>query len=318
MNIVIVDRGGIIPAPKYGGTERVIWGLGYELHKAGHKVTYIAPKGSSCPFGTIIEYNPLVPLSNLIPKGTDIVHLNFITDTEKISYPNISTIHGNVQKGEVFSINSVFVSKNHANRHNSDVFVHNGLLWKDYPKINLGYERSYYHFLAKASWRIKNLSGAAQIAVKANVKLEVLGGSRWKFYNFKRKPLYSLHPKISYNGSVDNETKTSVMQRSRGLIFPVLWDEPFGLALIESLYAGCPVFGSSRGSLPELIHSDVGFLSNDPAELIQGIKSNNFKPDVCHQYAEDTFSSKKMTDKYLNLYERVLNGESLNTTPPFV
>ncbi len=52
------------------------------------------------------------------------------------------------------------------------------------------------------------------------------------------------------------------MQRSKGLIFPVLWNEPFGLAAIESLYAGAPVFGPNYGSIPELINEKTGYTSN--------------------------------------------------------
>lgn len=243
MNIVIVDRGNKIPAKKYGGTERVIWGLGYELNKMGHQVTFIVPSGSSCNFGNVIAYDPEINLNQLIPKNTDIVHMNFIPLNE-LHYPHLITMHGNAKKNDVFPLNTVFVSKNHAKRNNSEIYVYNGLLWDDYPKIDLTKNRDYLHFLAKASWKIKNLSGAAKIAVKSKNKLQVLGGEKWKMYNLKRKPLYTLNPKIKYLGQVDNFQKMEAMQHSKGLLFPVIWDEPFGLAMIESLYAGCPVFGT--------------------------------------------------------------------------
>ena len=235
MNIVIVDRGNKIPATKYGGTERVIWGLGYELNKMGHQITFIVPSGSSCNFGNIIIYNAEVDLEKLIPKDTDFVHMNYLPKNE-LSFPYLITIHGNLTKGDILPLNTVFISKNHAERNNSDVFVYNGLLWEDYPTIDLHKKRDYLHFLGKASWKIKNLSGAAEIAIKSKNKLKVLGGSKWKFYNFKRKPFYTLNPNVSYCGLVDNFQKMEILQYSKGLLFPVKWHEPFGLAIIEKEY----------------------------------------------------------------------------------
>ncbi|RYE12133.1 MAG: glycosyltransferase family 4 protein, partial [Sphingobacteriales bacterium] len=53
MNILIAHN-SVIPAFKYGGTQRVIWWLGKELVKRGHKITYLVAKGSHCDFATII------------------------------------------------------------------------------------------------------------------------------------------------------------------------------------------------------------------------------------------------------------------------
>ena len=60
MNITIV-LGDKIPSIKYGGTQRVMWYLGKELDKRGHKVTFIAGKGSYCPFAKVIELDPKSP-----------------------------------------------------------------------------------------------------------------------------------------------------------------------------------------------------------------------------------------------------------------
>lgn len=311
MKIVIIERGSKLPAVKYGGTERVVWGLGFELSKLGHHVTFIVPKGSACDFASIIPLDETVNINTLIPADTDFVHLNYVPK-DKVNFPYLFTMHGNTQPNEVLPLNTVFVSKNHAVRNHSDVFVHNGLLWEDYENVSLTKPRKYLHFLAKASWKIKNLSTSARIAIQSGNKLEVMGGDKWKAYNFKRKPFFTLHPKVHYNGQVDNQQKTSIMQESKGLLFPVLWDEPFGLALIESLYCGCPVFGSKRGSLPELIPNSVGFLSNDERELIDAVKTLTFNPKVCHEYAKANFSAGKMTANYVELYHKVLAGATLN------
>ena len=72
MNITIV-LGDKIPSIKYGGTQRVMWYLGKELNKRGHKVTFIAGKGSSCPFAKVIELDPSVNLNTQIPTRTSYI-----------------------------------------------------------------------------------------------------------------------------------------------------------------------------------------------------------------------------------------------------
>ncbi len=315
MKIVIVDRGNKIPASNYGGTERVIWGLAYELSRLGHQVIFMVPEGSTCSFAEIIFYNPEVDLIRLIPKDTDFIHFNFVPDFISDT-PNLITMHGNPGKGKNLPLNTVFVSENHARRHGAEAFVHNGLLWEEYEKIDLNKNRTYFHFLGKASWKVKNVAGAAEIAVKAKQKLKVLGGNRWKLSMLKRNPYYLLHTNLEFLGMVDDQTKMKVMQESKGLIFPILWDEPFGLAIIESLYAGCPVFGTKRGSLPELINEEVGFLSDSIDELSQAVIEKKFNSEICHMYANENFNSRKMTEKYLYYYNEILNGRDINSQVP--
>lgn len=315
MKIVIVDRGNKIPASKYGGTERVIWGLGYELSLLGHQVIFIVPEGSTCGFADIIVYNHGLDLEKLMPKDTDFIHFNFVPDFIS-DIPNLITMHGNPEKSQILPINTVFVSENHAKRHGAEAFVHNGLLWEEYEKIDLNKDRSYFHFLGKASWKVKNVAGAAEIVVKAKQKMKILGGNRWNLSMLKRNPYYLLHPNLEFLGMVDDKTKMNVMQESKGLIFPILWDEPFGLAIIESLYAGCPAFGTKRGSLPELINEEVGFLSDSIDELSKALNEKKFDPEICHLHSKENFNSKKMTEKYFHYYNEILNGRDINSQIP--
>lgn len=306
MNILIVI-GGIIPAIKYGGTERVIWCLGKELSKMGHQVTFLAGKGSYCPFAKVLELDPQKTLSSQIPESVDVVHLNSAL-SENIRKPYVITIHGNVLS-EV-DRNTVFVSRNQAQRFGCDSFVYNGLDWDDYGPVNLSKKRTGYHFLGKAAWRVKNLKGAMSIIRKLKGEhLEVLGGYR---FNFKMGWRFTLYPNIHFKGMVDDATKKVIIEQSKGLLFPVTWHEPFGLAITESLYLGSPIFATPYGSLPELVTEEVGFLSNNETELVRHLKSNpTYSPQLCHEYARDQFNSKIMAEKYLQKYERVLNGQAL-------
>ncbi len=194
--------------------------------------------------------------------------------------------------------------------------MYNGLSWEDYSLPELNKKREYYHFLGKASWSVKNLLGACKIAVKTNNRLLVMGGNRWTYKNIKYGARYKLSSLINYLGLVDNVSKMKVMQESKGLFFPVLWNEPFGLAIIESLYAGCPVYGLKNGFLPELINEDVGYLGDSVEDIISKIDSFNFSPIRCHHYAKEVFSSEVMAENYLKYYKEVIRGEGLNEVAP--
>lgn len=316
MNILIVDKNNTIPALKYGGTERVMWDLGKELTKLGHQVSYLVSGKSQCDFAKIIAYNPNKSINDNIPKNTDIVH--FQGNQETVNFPNLVTIHGNFSAGGKGAINAVFVSKNHAQRHNAKAYVQNGLDWDNYTTPNFNATKSYLHFLAKASVKTKNLNSAVKIAVKSKNTLQVMGGYKWTFRNLKKATFYKLHPKINYKGMVDNTEKMTIMKHSMGLLFPVRWHEPFGLAIIESLYAGCPVFASTYGALPEIITKEVGVISNQSQDLINAIKHNTYNAKTCHNYVVDVFNSKKMALNYLKLYEKVLNNETLNDNIPYL
>jgi glycosyltransferase involved in cell wall biosynthesis len=313
LNILIIHDQKL-PVFTYGGTERVIWALGKELHLLGHRVTFLLPSGSSCDFANMLIWNPSKPLNDQIPMDTDIVHFQKEPD-EQISKPHIVTIHGNGNKDRILHKNAVFVSQNHAQRHGSDVFVHNGLDWTEYAKPNLHAERQRFHFLGNAAWRIKNVKGAIKVIQKTPKEhLDVLGGKR---FNFKMGLRFTFSPRIHFHGMVGGQQKFQLLNSSKGLIFPVLWHEPFGLAITESLFYGCPIFATPYGSLPELVNPEIGFLSNNSADLAEAIlQSNQYKQSTCHAIAQELFDSKTMAKKYLSMYEKVVNGENLNQVNP--
>ena len=312
MNILFVNNTRI-PAAKYGGTERIIWWLGGELSRLGHKITYLVSAGSECPFAKVLVYDPLKDMNLQVPDDIDIVHFQFPVPgfTKK---PYLITVHNNPGNTGLMDNNSVFVSADHAARHGSAVFVYNGINLADYRLPDLSIKRLYLHFLAKAAWRVKNVKGAIDVATLSGNKLVVLGGTR---LNLKMGFRFTPNRDVSFKGMVNNDQKSEVMNASKALLFPVLWHEPFGIAIIESLYFGCPVFGTPYGSLPELVPASFGLLSNSKAVLAEGIKNvDSFSNKLCHEYAADNFNVAKMASNYLLLYNRVLNGEKLNAAGP--
>lgn len=315
MKILIANK-GIIPVRLYGGTERVVWSLGKELFKLGHDVTYLVSKGSSCDFAKVIYIDEQKEISEQIPDTVDIIHFNFTPkDIEKVNKPYVITMHHNINAQIELNSNTIFVSKNHADRYRSNSFVYNGLDWGDYTKPSFPVHRNYFHFLGDAAWRVKNVKGAIDVIKKTKAeKIKILGGVR---FNINKGLRFTFTSRAHFCGMVGGKQKDKLLQHSKGLIFPVKWNEPFGLAIIESLYFGCPVFGTPYGSLPEIVVPDVGFLSNKREAITYELENiEKYSNKYCHEYAVEKFSARKMALSYINKYETIMSGEKLNVTPP--
>jgi glycosyltransferase involved in cell wall biosynthesis len=313
MHILLVNNTSI-PVRTYGGTERVIWWLGKQLVQMGHQVSYLVAPGSSCAFATgvhVLDHS--IPFNEQIPEGVDVVHLNCNVN-EPPNIPYIFTLHGNTNDQNPLDINTVFVSKNHASRYGSTSFVHNGIDPEDYGDPGLNQARNYFHFLGDAAWRVKNVRGAIKIAQIAKIQLRVIGGKR---FNLNQGIRLTFDPRIRFDGMQGGIAKNNLLKGSKGLIFPVLWNEPFGLSIVESIYFGCPAFGTPYGSLQEIIQQEVGFVSNSISALVDAVKNaDQFDQKKCHEYVMAHFTSTQMANNYLTKYEQVLNGQVLNDSAP--
>jgi len=315
MHILICNHTSI-PVFAYGGTERVIWDLGLTLAESGHQVTYLVPQGSHCPFANVLVLDRSQSLASQIPKDVDLVHFQFHPGNDlDIDQPWLMTQHGNSVIDEYLPRNTVFVSRSHAWRHGSECFVYNGLDWRAYGQANLDASRTHHHFLGKAMWRVKNVQGAIDVCLKAKAPLTVMGGTR---LNIKRGFRWTWSRSIQFAGMVGGEEKFNIMRQSKGLVFPVRWHEPFGLAVIESLYFGCPVYATPYGALPEIVTEAEGVLSNSADRLAQAILQDTFDRRACHLRAVQEFNAQRMASDYLRIYERLLDGESLNPTFPMM
>ncbi len=316
MNVAIV-LDAVVPTVYYGGTERVAESLGKSLSKLGHGVTLLARQGSRCDWGRLITYDPSRPVAAQLPDNIDIIHFNNAADRRELRPPYVVTIHGNGTPYGQADPYAIFVSRDHARRAGAQAWVHNGLDWDSYPKAeSLTSPRRRLHFLGKAAWKVKNVKGAMAVSRRAGLPLDVLGGHR---FNFKMGLRFTFDINVRFHGMVDNLAKRAIISQSRGLVFPVRWHEPFGLAIIDSLYSGAPIFATPYGSIPELVNpaggDRFGVLSADAGELADAILQSDFSPLRCHEYAADLFNSETMARHYLKHYETAINGHPLNIIP---
>ncbi len=130
-----------------------------------------------------------------IPENFDVVHFFSGTeDADRIQLPYTITFEGNRNDLREFDMNTIFVSKNHAHRYGSDLFIYNGIDWDDYTTPVLDKPRNHFHSLAKAAWKVKNVQGALNVIKKTGIeKLEVLGGVR---FNLKMGIRFTFSPKV--------------------------------------------------------------------------------------------------------------------------
>jgi glycosyltransferase involved in cell wall biosynthesis len=123
----------------------------------------------------------------------------------------------------------------------------------------------------------------------------------------------SLRRNTRFVGPVQGERKANLLAKAACLWMPALWDEPFGLTLIEALMSGTPVLGTRRGALPEIISRDVGALGDTLEELID-LRSTieQRDPGACRARAEHWFSHTRMAEEYLRMYQHYLASGRLS------
>ena len=306
-----------VPPPKYGGTERVLWALYLGQKALGHEVKFMTKSQNSHP--DALTFNPTKTIEQQVEGWADVIHFHFLFEGN-IQTPYVCTTHNQQLTPKIFPQNTIFLGQRHAERSGGKAFVYNGLYWDDYGQPNLDQPSDYIHFLANAKYRDKNLKDSVSIARQANKKLHVLGSKRlnlkWK-WDGKYQPYFYAGKDLRFYGMIGGDKKNQIIRNSQALIFPVLIHEAFGLAMIESLYLGCPIIGSHHGSVPELIIPEVGLSTSSKSQMVEALKNiGQFSRKTCHEYARDTFNHMVMSKKYIAYYEQVLNGHPLHDNAP--
>lgn len=133
----------------------------------------------------------------------------------------------------------------------------------------------------------------------------------FKFYSDKIFPELDAGM-VDYVGNASNHDKVQLLSKARALLFPIRWDEPFGLAVIEALACGTPVIAMKRGAMPEIIQHGVnGFLAEDEAEFKHYMqRAGEIDPAACRQSVEDKFAAPVAAKRYLEIYQEAIRRTS--------
>lgn len=118
--------------------------------------------------------------------------------------------------------------------------------------------------------------------------------------------------------------KDNFINNAKALLFPISWEEPFGLVMIEAMSCGTPVIAYNRGSVPEILRDGLTGFIIDPdnedrpgkgswiikkkgiAGLVEAIKRvGELDRKSCRKHVEENFSVEKMTENYEGLYYEI-------------
>ncbi len=117
---------------------------------------------------------------------------------------------------------------------------------------------------------------------------------------------------IVLNSLMQGASLASAYQKAKALIFPIQWEEPFGLVMIESMSCGTPVVAFNRGSVAEIVKDGVtGFVVPPEAGvpgLVEAIKKiDQIDRAACRKHVEEHFTVEKMVEGYERVYEKILS-----------
>jgi glycosyltransferase involved in cell wall biosynthesis len=113
---------------------------------------------------------------------------------------------------------------------------------------------------------------------------------------------------VEYIGLADLAAKNELLKNSMAMLFPIKWDEPFGLVMLEAMACGTPVLAFRAGSVPEIIKDGIsGYVSRRVEDLVRHACDLHLEPFVIRRYVEESFSKERMARDYRDLYIRVLD-----------
>lgn len=298
-----------LPVNKYGGTERIVQWLIQEYVKKGYPVTLVAPKGSYMQGVTCIPANNHEQALIAIPKDVDIVHFHGWPPASDFDLPWLYTLHGNDSDLSKLPQNTVCISANHAERHKKKTFVYNGINPDEF--IYREQKKEYLLFFSLIRRKDKGAARALKLARTYKIPMIFAGGSRFDLIKAGGL-LDSFHPRTEFVGKTGGNAKAQYFANAKAMLFPISWEEPFGLVVIESLLSGTPVIATPRGSVPELVPSDVGALFTEDEQFPEALeKALSCSPQHCRDWAMTYFSSAVCAKNYLNLYDRLVSGEDV-------
>jgi glycosyltransferase involved in cell wall biosynthesis len=168
----------------------------------------------------------------------------------------------------------------------------------------------------------KRVDRAIEIAKKAGIQIRIaakVDKADKDYFDSKIKKLLD-HPLVDFIGEVGEKEKDELLGNALGLIYPIDWPEPFGLAMIESMACGTPVIAYSCGSVPEVVdEGKTGFVVNSQKEAVEAVrKLKGLDRKICRNIFEKRFSAERMADDYLMIYESMLNGVDNKKVKPRV
>jgi glycosyltransferase involved in cell wall biosynthesis len=328
-----------VPPTGYGGTEWIVSLLADGLADAGEDVTLFASGDSmtKAKLAYVYAEAPSHRIGHSLPEvhhalacyeladEFDVIHEHSGPPGAAlggaVSTPVVHTLHGPLdgEAGPIYEqIARVapqvgFISISYNQRKPKPDLpwvanVPNALELSMYPcKPHRG---DYLLFLGRMS-PDKGAHRAIAVAMETGIPLKIAGKRREtkerEYFEELIRP--HLGNGIEYLGEVSHGEKVELLQNARVTLFPIEWEEPFGLVMIESMACGTPVIATRWGAVPEVIEEDSrgGIVVDDYRQMAGKIEeADEMDPYECRAYVEERFSRKRMVEDYMDAYRAAI------------
>ncbi|MBI5173999.1 MAG: glycosyltransferase family 4 protein [Candidatus Melainabacteria bacterium] len=330
-----------VPPKQYGGTELVLSVLTEGLVAAGHDVTLFA-SGDSVTSANLVSVVPSslrqdtsVPVRRwpayalrqllelqYMQNEFDIVHNHMGFEAfallKQIACKSVSTNHNPIKSYcaplylsyadlPFVAISDSYRRLNFPEQLNYAATIYNGIDVEKH-QVNGVRERHYLLFVGRVC-QDKGTHAAIEIARRLKLPLVIAGkvDQADRYYFDECVKPYLRVPDSVYIGEVNFERKMELYAGAKALLYPICFDEPFGLVLTEALAAGTPVMALSRGSVPEVItDGETGIVANSVDELVARFSElQSIQSEACRRRARSNFSKERMIEAYSDLYEAI-------------
>ncbi|MCZ4221796.1 glycosyltransferase [Pedobacter rhodius] len=336
--LLIMDPGIPVPPLTYGGHERLVYMFAEEFTKLGHQVSLLAGPNSVVTgkvhaFGSNnLKRSKWQKTKELLfvwkflsvnKKNFDLVHnfgrLAYLIPILNISVGKIMTYGRPVSKNGIRIITSM-PYKNLIFTACSDYCVGTGNvagLWKtvynaiDFSKYQLQEKVNIdapLMFLGRLD-KVKGVHHAINIAIKSGSTLFIGGNipdtqDNLEYYEKMLKPFFD-GKQIIYLGALNDHEKNKYLGMSKALLFPIDWNEPFGMVMLEAMACGTPVIAFNKGSVKEIIsNGENGFIVHNEEEMLNILpKIATINRALCRATVEKKYDIKIVANDYLAIFK---------------
>ena len=330
-----------VPPTGYGGIELVVSLLADGLVDAGHEVTLFASGDSltKANLSYIFERAPSELIGRALPEIRHALacyeradEFDVINDHSGIPAaalggavrtPVLHTVHGPLDTHETQHAYSsiaevsprvglISISENQR-RPMPDLpwvaTVPNAIDLSIYP--SKPHKGDYLLFLGRFS-PDKGAHRAIAVAMELGLPLKMAGKNREpkeREYFAELVEPHVGHGGIEYLGEVTHGEKVELLQDARATLFPIEWEEPFGLVMVESMACGTPVIATRHGAVPEVIEHGVSGIIVDNYKQMAGAldEADALDPNECRRYVEERFAPERMVGDYVAAYAAALS-----------
>ncbi|MBC7543303.1 MAG: glycosyltransferase family 4 protein [Candidatus Sericytochromatia bacterium] len=337
MRIAMISPiGERVPPDGYGGTERIVSWLTEGLVARGHQVTLYASADSQT--AAQLKGWPAEPLRGRAAANThiawemahllraeidlnafDVVHCHLGVEAAALTrswrVPTLHTMHGGIFPHHVPLLlglpDLTWVAISDSQRRpapdaNFAATIHHGLPMDSYP---WGRDKDDYVVHLGRIAPEKGTHLAIDAACQAGVPLVIaakVDPVDQAYFDAEIAPRLT-HPHVHFIGEVGDAVKAALLRKARALLFPICWDEPFGIVLVEAMACGTPVIAYPRGSVPEIVLDGVtGILVNGVAEMAAAIpRADRLEAVACRAHVEERFSVRRMVRQYERIFADV-------------